>query len=118
MQQYYHILHHSPGLVFRFYQDISKLGRPEDDGSMSITSTMQVSPELFFPPCVLLLSAFRNLQALCLSYTPLFSFGMTFFLYLGGLLLVMTFFFYLGDLFVPIKAKLHFNAYSNMLIWC
>ncbi|WMV12850.1 hypothetical protein MTR67_006235 [Solanum verrucosum] len=39
--QYYHILHHSPGLVFRFYQDISKLGRPEDDGSMSITSTMQ-----------------------------------------------------------------------------
>ncbi|KAK6780311.1 hypothetical protein RDI58_022495 [Solanum bulbocastanum] len=41
VQQYYHILHHSPGLVFRFYQDISKLGRPEDDGSMSITSTMQ-----------------------------------------------------------------------------
>ncbi|XP_059296303.1 nuclear transport factor 2-like isoform X2 [Lycium ferocissimum] len=41
VQQYYHILHHSPGLVFRFYQDISKLGRPEDDGSMSITTTMQ-----------------------------------------------------------------------------
>ncbi|KAL8546528.1 hypothetical protein ACS0TY_006312 [Phlomoides rotata] len=39
--QYYHILHHSPGLVHRFYQDISKLGRPEDDGSMSITTTMQ-----------------------------------------------------------------------------
>ncbi|KAK4366218.1 hypothetical protein RND71_014098 [Anisodus tanguticus] len=41
VRQYYHILHHSPGLVFRFYQDISKLGRPEDDGSMSITTTMQ-----------------------------------------------------------------------------
>ncbi|XP_010323093.1 nuclear transport factor 2 isoform X3 [Solanum lycopersicum] len=41
VQQYYHILHHSPGLVFRFYQDISKLGRPEEDGSMGITTTMQ-----------------------------------------------------------------------------
>ncbi|XP_059289976.1 nuclear transport factor 2 isoform X2 [Lycium ferocissimum] len=41
VQQYYHILHHSPGLVFRFYQDISKLGRPEDDGSMGVTTTMQ-----------------------------------------------------------------------------
>ncbi|PHT77947.1 hypothetical protein T459_15999 [Capsicum annuum] len=41
VQQYYHILHHSPGLVFRFYQDRSKVGRPEDDGSMSITTTMQ-----------------------------------------------------------------------------
>ncbi|CAK9140916.1 unnamed protein product [Ilex paraguariensis] len=41
VQQYYQILHHSPGLVYRFYQDFSKLGRPEDDGSMSITTTMQ-----------------------------------------------------------------------------
>lgn len=41
VQQYYHILHHSPELVFRFYQDVSKLGRPEEDGSMSITTTMQ-----------------------------------------------------------------------------
>ncbi|PIN14008.1 RasGAP SH3 binding protein rasputin [Handroanthus impetiginosus] len=40
VQQYYHILHHSPRLVHRFYQDISKLGRPEEDGSMSITTTM------------------------------------------------------------------------------
>ncbi|XP_051131968.1 nuclear transport factor 2-like [Andrographis paniculata] len=40
-QQYYRILHHSPGLVHRFYQDVSKLGRPEEDGSMSITTTMQ-----------------------------------------------------------------------------
>ncbi|XP_024973593.1 ras GTPase-activating protein-binding protein 1-like isoform X1 [Cynara cardunculus var. scolymus] len=40
VKQYYHILHQSPGLVHRFYQDISKLGRPEEDGSMSITTTM------------------------------------------------------------------------------
>lgn len=40
VQQYYHILHQSPGLVHRFYQDVSKLGRPEEDGSMSITTTM------------------------------------------------------------------------------
>lgn len=42
MQQYYHILHHSPGLVHRFYHETSKLGRPENDGSMSVTTTMQV----------------------------------------------------------------------------
>ncbi|KAL3615950.1 hypothetical protein CASFOL_040244 [Castilleja foliolosa] len=41
VQQYYHILHHSPGLVHRFYQDISKLGRPEENGSLSTTTTMQ-----------------------------------------------------------------------------
>ncbi|XP_017242270.1 nuclear transport factor 2 [Daucus carota subsp. sativus] len=38
--QYYKILHHSPSLVHRFYQDISQLGRPEEDGSTSITTTM------------------------------------------------------------------------------
>ncbi|XP_047334745.1 nuclear transport factor 2-like [Impatiens glandulifera] len=41
VQQYYHILHQSPSLVHRFYQDVSRLGRPEDDGSMSITTTMK-----------------------------------------------------------------------------
>ncbi|XP_071689384.1 nuclear transport factor 2-like [Rutidosis leptorrhynchoides] len=41
VQQYYHILHQSPGVVHRFYQDISKVGRPEEDGSMSITTTME-----------------------------------------------------------------------------
>ncbi|XP_071721531.1 nuclear transport factor 2-like [Rutidosis leptorrhynchoides] len=41
VQQYYHILHKSPGLVHRFYQDTSKLGRPEEDGSMSITTSME-----------------------------------------------------------------------------
>lgn len=40
VQQYYHILHQSPGLVHKFYHDISKLGRPEEDGSMSLTTTM------------------------------------------------------------------------------
>ncbi|KAG9155400.1 hypothetical protein Leryth_017923 [Lithospermum erythrorhizon] len=40
VQQYYHILCHSPALVHKFYQDNSKLGRQEDDGSMSITTTM------------------------------------------------------------------------------
>ncbi|GFQ07535.1 putative g3bp-like protein [Phtheirospermum japonicum] len=45
VQQYYHILHHSPGLVHRFYQDISMLGRPEEDGSMSITTTMEAINE-------------------------------------------------------------------------
>ncbi|KAM0063213.1 putative Ras GTPase-activating protein-binding protein [Helianthus debilis subsp. tardiflorus] len=28
------------GVVHRFYQDFSKLGQPEEDGSMSITTTM------------------------------------------------------------------------------
>lgn len=40
MQQYYHILHSSPDLVHRFYQETSKLGRPEANGVMaSVTST-------------------------------------------------------------------------------
>lgn len=42
VQQYYLILHQSPALVHRFYKDISKLGRPEDDGTTSITTTMSV----------------------------------------------------------------------------
>ncbi|KAK4846418.1 hypothetical protein QYF36_016964 [Acer negundo] len=41
VHQYYLILHQSPELVHRFYQDVSKLGRPEEDGAMSITTTMQ-----------------------------------------------------------------------------
>ncbi|XP_021720099.1 ras GTPase-activating protein-binding protein 1-like [Chenopodium quinoa] len=39
-RQYYTILQQSPALVYRFYQDISKLGRPGDDGVMGFTSTM------------------------------------------------------------------------------
>ncbi|XP_010527259.1 PREDICTED: putative G3BP-like protein [Tarenaya hassleriana] len=41
VHQYYHILHQSPEHVHRFYQDISKLGRPEENGIMGITSTLQ-----------------------------------------------------------------------------
>ncbi|KAK1306662.1 hypothetical protein QJS10_CPA10g01518 [Acorus calamus] len=41
VHQYYHILHQSPDLVHRFYQDVSKLGRPEATGVMSSVTTMQ-----------------------------------------------------------------------------
>lgn len=40
VHQYYHVLHQSPQMVFRFYQDSSKLGRPEPNGEMSCTTTM------------------------------------------------------------------------------
>ncbi|GAB4840461.1 hypothetical protein Ancab_021230 [Ancistrocladus abbreviatus] len=39
--QYYHILHHSPELVYRFYQDSSMLSRQEENGEMSSVTTMQ-----------------------------------------------------------------------------
>ncbi|XP_057964588.1 nuclear transport factor 2 [Malania oleifera] len=45
VQQYYHILHQSPQLVYRFYQDISKLGRPEDNGIMGSVSSMDAINE-------------------------------------------------------------------------
>lgn len=45
VNQYYQILHHSPELVHRFYQEISKLGRPDDDGPLSLTTTMQAINE-------------------------------------------------------------------------
>ncbi|KAE8660772.1 Nucleotide-diphospho-sugar transferases superfamily protein [Hibiscus syriacus] len=45
VHQYYHILHQSPDLVHRFYHDDSKLGRPEGNGVMGITSTMQAINE-------------------------------------------------------------------------
>ncbi|GLU03859.1 hypothetical protein SLE2022_210330 [Rubroshorea leprosula] len=41
VHQYYNILHQSPEHVHRFYQDISKLGRLEENGIMGITTTMQ-----------------------------------------------------------------------------
>lgn len=43
VEQYYHILHHSPEFVYRFYQDISILSRPDSNGSMTSVTTMQVS---------------------------------------------------------------------------
>ncbi|XP_058206464.1 nuclear transport factor 2-like isoform X2 [Rhododendron vialii] len=45
VQQYYLIQQQSPGLVHRFYQEESKLGRPEDDGTMSTTTTLQAINE-------------------------------------------------------------------------
>ncbi|KAK4383566.1 Nuclear transport factor 2 [Sesamum angolense] len=41
VEQYYHILHHSPELVFRFYQDTSVLSRPDADGLMTTVTTMK-----------------------------------------------------------------------------
>ncbi|CAN6862635.1 unnamed protein product [Brassica oleracea] len=41
VEQYYHILHQSPGLVHRFYQDSSLLTRPDLTGSVTTVTTMQ-----------------------------------------------------------------------------
>ncbi|CAK7323219.1 unnamed protein product [Dovyalis caffra] len=41
VEQYYHILHKSPGLVHRFYQDSSLLSRPDTNGIMTTVTTMQ-----------------------------------------------------------------------------
>jgi hypothetical protein len=47
VQQYYHILHSSPDLVHRFYQETSKLGRPEANGVMaSVTSTEAINDKI------------------------------------------------------------------------
>ncbi|KAL1558970.1 nuclear transport factor 2-like isoform X1 [Salvia divinorum] len=40
VEQYYHILHHSPELVYRFYQDTSMLSRPDLNGLMTTVTTM------------------------------------------------------------------------------
>jgi hypothetical protein len=42
VEQYYHILHHSPESVYRFYQDSSVLSRPDSNGVMTSVTTMQV----------------------------------------------------------------------------
>lgn len=41
VEQYYHILHQSPELVFRFYQESSVLSRPGANGVMTSVTTMQ-----------------------------------------------------------------------------
>ncbi|CAA0820294.1 Nuclear transport factor 2 (NTF2) family protein with RNA binding (RRM-RBD-RNP motifs) domain [Striga hermonthica] len=41
VEQYYHILHHSPELVHRFYQDVSVLSRPDPNGLMKTVTTME-----------------------------------------------------------------------------
>ncbi|GJN03209.1 hypothetical protein PR202_ga20626 [Eleusine coracana subsp. coracana] len=47
VHQYYNILHQSPSpeLVYRFYQDASRLGRPAKPGAdMDVVTTMEVKP--------------------------------------------------------------------------
>ncbi|KAL5723246.1 hypothetical protein ACHQM5_006665 [Ranunculus cassubicifolius] len=46
VEQYYHILHQSPELVFRFYMDSSVLSRPGPDGNMVTVKTMQAINEV------------------------------------------------------------------------
>ncbi|XAR51658.1 hypothetical protein NMG60_11006347 [Bertholletia excelsa] len=41
VEQYYHILHHSPELVHRFYQDSSVISRLEPSGVMASATTMK-----------------------------------------------------------------------------
>lgn len=41
--QYYSILHSNPEMVYKFYQDISVISRPEPDGVMESVTTMKVS---------------------------------------------------------------------------
>ncbi|GAV83924.1 RRM_1 domain-containing protein/NTF2 domain-containing protein [Cephalotus follicularis] len=41
IEQYYHILHQSPELVFRFYKESSVLSRPDSNGVMVSVTTMQ-----------------------------------------------------------------------------
>ncbi|KAG2316787.1 hypothetical protein Bca52824_019909 [Brassica carinata] len=48
VEQYYHILHQSPGLVHRFYQDSSLLTRPDATGSVTTVTTMQVRDSMLF----------------------------------------------------------------------
>ncbi|XVF08919.1 hypothetical protein REPUB_Repub07fG0046100 [Reevesia pubescens] len=45
VEQYYHILHQSPNLVHRFYQDSSRLSRPDMNGNMTTVTTMQAINE-------------------------------------------------------------------------
>ncbi|XP_059429393.1 nuclear transport factor 2 [Corylus avellana] len=77
VHQYYLILHQSPELVHRFYQDISKLGRPEENGAMSITTTMQAINEK------ILSLQYSDLRAEILSVDAQDSFS-------GGVLVLVT----------------------------
>ncbi|XP_039005403.1 nuclear transport factor 2-like isoform X2 [Hibiscus syriacus] len=45
VEQYYHILHQSPNLVHRFYQDSSHLSWPDLYGNMTTVTTMQAINE-------------------------------------------------------------------------
>ncbi|MED6180497.1 hypothetical protein PIB30_011014 [Stylosanthes scabra] len=41
VEQYYSILHQDPAQVHRFYHDTSVLSRPEDDGTMTLVTTIE-----------------------------------------------------------------------------
>ncbi|KAL9672333.1 hypothetical protein QQ045_028583 [Rhodiola kirilowii] len=41
VEQYYQVLHQSPAYVFKFYQDLSYLSRPDSKGNMTTVTTMQ-----------------------------------------------------------------------------
>ncbi|KAL5095803.1 hypothetical protein RYX36_000130 [Vicia faba] len=41
VEQYYHILHQSPELVYRFYQESSLISRPDSNGVMTSVTTMK-----------------------------------------------------------------------------
>ncbi|KAI7729330.1 hypothetical protein M8C21_023179 [Ambrosia artemisiifolia] len=41
VEQYYHILHHSPDMVHKFYHDSSFISRPDEDGTMTTVTTMK-----------------------------------------------------------------------------
>ncbi|GER56870.1 nuclear transport factor 2 family protein [Striga asiatica] len=45
VEKYYTILHSSPELAYKFYQDKSIIGRVEEDDSMSVTTTCQAIKE-------------------------------------------------------------------------
>jgi hypothetical protein len=45
VEQYYHILHQSPDLVHRFYQDSSLLSRSDSNGVMKTVTTTKVCLE-------------------------------------------------------------------------
>ncbi|XP_048329439.2 nuclear transport factor 2 isoform X1 [Ziziphus jujuba] len=45
VEQYYHILHHSPELVHRFYLDSSSVSRPDKNGVMTAVTSLQAINE-------------------------------------------------------------------------
>ncbi|XP_042437309.1 nuclear transport factor 2-like [Zingiber officinale] len=50
VDQYYHILQHSPDLLHRFYQESSKLAQPDDHDAMILVTPNEVSNPL--PPVI------------------------------------------------------------------
>ncbi|KAF0907209.1 hypothetical protein E2562_015718 [Oryza meyeriana var. granulata] len=57
VQQYYNVLHSSPGKVHKFYHDSSTLGRPDSNGAMtSVTTITAINDEILstdFSSCLI-----------------------------------------------------------------